>query len=159
MLYRTVPNFEHEEGDPSHSLFQPERSLSSAGTVSPSQLFPCSYHDVELPAMVTSDDFWEAAARCEGERAKEVAKIKALTARERSSVTACAVPQQMMLLKRLSAPSSSQDALCNLGTSAASSEECESSFTIADANLAKQRSSRNELNKSDIEKQKVRVPV
>ena len=109
--------------------------------------------------MVTSDDFWEAAVRCEGERAKGVAKIEALTAREGSSVTACAVPQQMMPLKRLSAPSSSQDALCNRGTSAASSEECEGSDTIADADLARQRSSRNKLNKSDIEKQKVRVPI
>ena len=86
--------------------------------------------------MVTSDDFWEAAVRCEGERAKGVAKIEALTAREGSSVTACAVPQQMMPLKRLSAPSSSQDALCNRGTSAASNEECESSDAIADADLA-----------------------
>ena len=154
MLNSTVSCSEHEEGDTSQYLFQPGRSLSSAGTVSLSQIFPCAHEDFELPAMVTSDDFWEAAVRCEGDRVKGVAKIEALTAKEGSSVAVCTIPQQVMP----SRSSSSQITLCKKGTSTESGEECEDRDMTADVILTRQRNSRHKLNKLDVKEQKVGVP-
>ena len=159
MLYSTVSCSEHEEGDTCQYLLHPGRSLSSAGTVSPSQLFPCTHQDFELPAMVTSDDFWEAAVRCEGDRVKGVAKLEALTAKEGSSVAVCTIPQQVMPLRSLSAPSSSQVTLCQQGTSTESGEECEDKDMTADLNLARQRNSRHKFKKLDVKEQKVGVPI
>lgn len=154
MLHSTIPSYEPEEINLTDSLFQPEKSHSSVGSLSLSHPPACSFQDFEVPAMVTSDDFWEAAVRREVGRTREVIRIEALTAvRGEKTVTHRAMP-----LKSLSPPSSSQHVGSDRGSPDASGEENDDDELVVVGDLDRvKKGGRDVAEKSIIEKQKVRA--